>query len=112
MGRYQLGRLSSTAGRISGCDPCSLSGIRERLTARFCPRLSQSCRPDVMENPRRERSLAARHGGRSPRQHSLGAVVVRIAQTATNVEGTYTNAGSHHTLVADHMIWTLPFTVL
>ena len=41
-----------------------------------------------------------------------GAVVVRIAQTPTNVEVTYSNAGSHYTLVADHVICTLPFTVL
>jgi len=41
-----------------------------------------------------------------------GAVVERIAQTPTNVEVTYTNAGSHHRLLADHMICTLPFTVL
>ena len=41
-----------------------------------------------------------------------GAVVARIAQTPTNVEVTFANAGSHHTLVADHVICTLPFTVL
>lgn len=41
-----------------------------------------------------------------------GAVVVRIAQTPTNVEVTYTNAGSHHTLMADRVICTLPFPVL
>jgi monoamine oxidase len=41
-----------------------------------------------------------------------GAVVVRISQTPKNAEVTYTNAGSHHTLVADHVICTLPFTVL
>ena len=41
-----------------------------------------------------------------------GAVVARIAQTPTNVEVTFANAGSHHTLVADHVICALPFTVL
>ena len=41
-----------------------------------------------------------------------GAVVARIAQTPTSVEVTYANAGSHHTLVADHVICALPFTVL
>jgi monoamine oxidase len=41
-----------------------------------------------------------------------GAVVVRIAQTSTNVEVTYINAGAHHTLQADDVICTLPFTVL
>jgi monoamine oxidase len=41
-----------------------------------------------------------------------GAVVVRIAQNLTGVELTYANAGSHHTVVADYAICTLPFTVL
>jgi len=41
-----------------------------------------------------------------------GAVIARIAQTPTNVEITYNNLGSHHTVVADHAICTLPFTVL
>jgi monoamine oxidase len=41
-----------------------------------------------------------------------GAEVVRITQLPTNVEVTYANAGFHHRLVADHVICTLPFTVL
>ena len=41
-----------------------------------------------------------------------GAVVVRIAQKSQYVEVTYTNAGSHHTVLTDYAICTLPFTVL
>jgi monoamine oxidase len=41
-----------------------------------------------------------------------GAVVVRIVQKQDRVELTYTNAGSHHTVLADYVICTLPFTVL
>ena len=41
-----------------------------------------------------------------------GSVIVRIEQKPTSVEVTYTNVGSHHILAADHVICTLPFTVL
>jgi monoamine oxidase len=41
-----------------------------------------------------------------------GSVVVRIVQKETGVEVTYKNAASHHVLVADRVICTLPFTVL
>lgn len=41
-----------------------------------------------------------------------GAVVVRIAQKQDRVELTYINAGSHHTVSADYVICTLPFSVL
>jgi monoamine oxidase len=41
-----------------------------------------------------------------------GAIVARIAQNLAGVEVTYTNAGSHHTILADYVICTLPFTVL
>jgi len=41
-----------------------------------------------------------------------GAVVVRIVQKADKVEIAYLNAGSHHSMDADHVICTLPFSVL
>lgn len=41
-----------------------------------------------------------------------GAAVVRIAQTSNGVEVTYTNAGAQHTILADRLICTIPFTVL
>jgi monoamine oxidase len=41
-----------------------------------------------------------------------GAIVARIAQNIAGVEVIYANAGSHHTIMADYVICTLPFTVL
>ena len=41
-----------------------------------------------------------------------GSVIGRIEQKADKVEITYLNAGSHHTMGADYVICTLPFSVL
>ena len=59
-------------------------------------------------NDRLPRAMADRLG----KQIRYGAAVVRIEQTASEVKVTYANAGGPHTVVADRMICTIPFTVL